>query len=263
MPTARTDDGLNLFYETRGDGPLDLLFMHGWAGSGAYWDETVGSLDLAGLRAITFDMRGHGSSDSAEAGFGLERIAADALAVAEAAGAASFVAVGFSMSGKFAQYLSCANPERVRGLILVAGAPAGEIPFPPETYAYFMSCAGDRERMRGMMAQFVKEPIRPETLERFLDDAVRVPLGALDGTLGACVNTSFADRLAGARVPTLVVGGTHDPIFAPEVLRGGVAAPLAGARVALVDCSHEIPVERPRELAALIEAFLAGLGGGG
>ena len=262
MPTALTDDGLNISYEVRGDGPADLLLMHGWAGSGAYWDETVGQLDLGGLRVITYDMRGHGGSGRAEKGFDLERIAGDALAVADAAGAERFVAVGFSMSAKFAQYLSCSNPGRVRGQVLVAGAPAGEIPFPAETFAYFMSCAGDRGRMSEMLSRFVKEPLRPEVLSRFLDDAVKVPLGALEETLGACINTSFADRLAGACVRTLVVGGAHDPIFSPEVLRRGVAAPVPGARVTILDCSHEIPVERPRELAALIEAFVAGLGDG-
>ena len=75
-----------------------------------------------------------------------------------------------------------------------------------------------------------------------------------------CLDTTFVDRLRGARVPTLVIGGVHDPIFTPDVLRQGVVGLIAGARVALLDCSHEIPIERPAECAALIEAFLAGLG---
>jgi pimeloyl-ACP methyl ester carboxylesterase len=74
--------------------------------------------------------------------------------------------------------------------------------------------------------------------------------------------TSFAERVAGLRTPTVVVGGLHDAMFAPDALRTGVAAPLPGARLALLDCGHEIPLERPGELAALLEAFLAGLGGG-
>jgi len=262
MPTVRTDDGVNIFYETRGDGPSNLLFMHGWAGSSAYWNAMLRHLDLTGLRTITFDMRGHGESDRAETGFSLDRIAGDTWAVADDAGAEKFVVVGFSMSGKFAQYLSCMNPERVEGQILIAGAPASEIPFPPETYAYFLSCAGDRERMREMISQFIKEPLEPEAMSRFLDDAIKVPLGALDGTLGTCINTSFSDKLAKACTRTLVIGGAHDLIFSPEVLRQGVVAPLSGARLAVVNSSHEIPIEKPQELATLLEAFLAGLGNG-
>jgi pimeloyl-ACP methyl ester carboxylesterase len=59
--------------------------------------------------------------------------------------------------------------------------------------------------------------------------------------------------------PTLVIGGTGDTMFPPDALRAAVVGPLAQARLELVDCGHEIPLEAPHELAALIEGFLAGL----
>lgn len=37
------------------------------------------------------------------------------------------------------------------------------------------------------------------------------------------------------------------------------ASHVPRARLAVLDAGHEIPLEQPRELAALIEAFLAGL----
>jgi len=49
-------------------------------------------------------------------------------------------------------------------------------------------------------------------------------------------------------------------MFPPDALRAAVVAPLAGAQLALVDAGHEIPIEAPRELAAMIDAFLADLG---
>jgi pimeloyl-ACP methyl ester carboxylesterase len=48
-------------------------------------------------------------------------------------------------------------------------------------------------------------------------------------------------------------------MFTPDLLRDAVAAPLPGARLALLDAGHEIALELPQQLAALIEAFLAGL----
>ncbi|MCM3871316.1 MAG: alpha/beta hydrolase [Pyrinomonadaceae bacterium] len=260
MTTVRTADGISISYKTLGDGPRNLLFMHGWAGSSSYWDELLKHLNLAGLRAITYDMRGHGESDRAETGFTLDHIAQDALAVADYAGADKFVLIGFSMSGKFAQYVSCICPDRVEGQILIAGSPAGVIPFPQETYAFFLSCAENREMMRVMISQFIKERVQAEVMDRFLDWAIKVPLVALEGTLNTCINESFAEKLAEVRTRTIVIAGSHDPIFSPEALGQGVVAPLSRARLALVDCSHEIPIEKPRELAALIEAFLAGLG---
>ena len=172
IPTAaRADDGTAIAYRTRGTGPVDVLFMHGWAGSGANFQETLKYLDLTGVRVIAVDLRGHGDSDKPEGTFSLDRVAQDILAVADHLDSARFVVVGFSMSAKFAQYLACIAPGRVRGQMLVSGCPTGEIPFPAETHQ----------------------------------------------------------------------------------------APIPGARLVLLDANHEIPVERPRELAGLLEAFLAGL----
>jgi pimeloyl-ACP methyl ester carboxylesterase len=75
----------------------------------------------------------------------------------------------------------------------------------------------------------------------------------------ACIGSSFADRLGDVATPTLVVGGAHDPMFTPDGLRATMVDAIPRARLALLDCSHEVPLERPRELAGLIEAFLAGL----
>ena len=62
------------------------------------------------------------------------------------------VLVGFSMSGKFAQYVATCRPERVSGLVLVAGFQASEIPFPQEVIRDWVARAGDRERMRELLS---------------------------------------------------------------------------------------------------------------
>lgn len=258
VKVARSADGVEIAYRTAGEPPPNLLFMHGWAGSGRYFDETLEHLDLSRMRAITFDFRGHGESGSGEA-FGLDDLTADALAVADDAGADSFVLVGFSMSGKFAQHVTCTHADRVLGQILVAGAPAGELSLPPELIADWYARAGSSERMIELVRMFIARPVAKEVLQRFGDDAARVPLLALQGTMEAVTSTSFVDRLQDVRTPTLVVGGRRDPMFSRDALRDGVAAPLHDARLELLDCGHEIPIELPRELAALIDGFLAGL----
>jgi 3-oxoadipate enol-lactonase len=258
-PTAaRADDGTAIAYQTRGTGPADVLFMHGFAGSGAYFEETLKYLDLSGLRIITVDLRGHGASDKPAGSYSLDRLARDMLAVADELGSQQFVVVGFSMSAKFAQYLPCIAPARIRGQVLVAGCPTGEIPFPSETHQDWISRAGSRDRLLELTRWFLTQPVEADVLERWADDAVKVPHTILDESLTTCLRTSFTDRLANMP-PTLVVGGLHDPIMGPELLRTAVVAAIPGARLALVDSNHEIPIERPRELAGLLEAFLAGL----
>jgi pimeloyl-ACP methyl ester carboxylesterase len=260
MPAVTTDDGASLSYACAGEGPPHLLFMHGWAGSGRYFDATIEHLDLTRLGSVTYDLRGHRESSPATDGCTLDRIAADALAVADAAGLSAFVLVGFSMSAKFAQYVAVSAPDRVVGQILIAGCPAGEIPLPRETTDDWLRREGDPVGMAQVPEPYMTREVEPQVLERFGRDAATVGRAALEGTLNAVMTTSFTDRLPALTMPTLVIGGSGDPMFPPDALRAAVVPALAAARLALIDCGHEVPIEAPRELAALIEAFLAGLG---
>jgi pimeloyl-ACP methyl ester carboxylesterase len=256
---VQTDDGISLAYRSVGDGPVGVVFIHGWAGSGAYFDETVGHLDPARTRAVTFDLRGHGASDKETTDYSLDRMADDTLAVMDAAGLDQAVIVGYSMSGKFALYVTCRAPSRVLGQVLVAGSPASEIPLPGELLTDWYSREGSSEQMVELVRGVAAGPVDESALARFGRDAAVIPRSALEGTMTACIETSFVDRLSAVAAPTLVVGGLHDQIFTPDVLREGMVAPIPGARLAILDCGHEIPLERPRELAALLEAFIAGL----
>jgi pimeloyl-ACP methyl ester carboxylesterase len=65
--------------------------MHGWGGSGAYFDETLAHLDPTRARAVTFDFAGHGGSHASHAEPTLDRLAAETIAVADAVEAAAFV----------------------------------------------------------------------------------------------------------------------------------------------------------------------------
>lgn len=260
MAFATSSDGVRVRYDVRGDGALTLLFLHGWAGTGRYFDQTLASMDLKGLRAITFDLRGHGDSDKPENGYTDEQLGRDVLAVADAAGADAIVPVGFSMSGRFAQYVPLLAPKRVRGLVLIAGCPASPIPLPPETRRDWVARAGQAERLAEVPAMFLTQPVDRAILESFGREAAKACAPALDATLGLCIEKDFSGRVREIRVPTLIVAGVHDSIFSPDVLRQAVAGPIPRARTVVLNSNHEIPLEQPRELAAVIEAFVAGLG---
>jgi non-heme chloroperoxidase len=258
MTLAYGRDGVGISYQFQGSGPLTLLFVHGWAGSGDYFRQTIDCLDASGLRTVTVDLRSHGQSDRAD-GYSLDDSAADVLKVADAVDAEKFILLGFSMSAKLAQYVAVQAPTRVVGLMLIAGCPATEIPFPPEILADWYSRVGNAAALSAVTQQYADLPISTQVLERIGEAAAGVPLAALSGTLDTCLTTSFADALHAIHIPIVVVGGTRDSIFTPDVLRAGVLPPLPQARLALLDCGHEIPVEMPTELAAITEGFLAGV----
>ena len=261
MATVLADDGVRISYRVQGAGPTTLLFMHGWAGSGVYFDEVIGELDLNALQVLTIDFRGHGDSEKAVKPYDGDRIADDVWTVADAAGAMNVVLVGFSMSGKFAQYVALRRPARVSGLVLVGGFPASPIPFPQDLLSDWVGRAGDRGRIHEMLVPFISDPVDPAILDRFLDNAVKVSGPVLECTLQSCLSMSFADRVESLEIPILIVGGQRD-VFFPQEAVAQLARRLPCARGISLPCNHEVPMERPRELAHLIEAFVGGLGVG-
>lgn len=262
---VRTDDGATIAYYEMGSGPRTVMFVHGWggAGSGHSWAEVLKYLNLDGLRAIVVDLRGHGQSEQITNGFTIERFGRDLFEVADFAGADRFVLVAFSMSGKWAQWMAADGPERIAGQVLLAPVPATEIPIPDEEKERWLTVArsGDKELFDEWLRAWTKEQLPPEIVDRYFYDVTRTPQTTLGATLDMCVKGAFMERLAAITSPTLVVGGLHDPLIPPDVLRQAVVGPIRGARLALLDSGHELHVEQPRIVAALLEAFLAGSGG--
>jgi class 3 adenylate cyclase len=118
-------DGTNLAYQTGGDGPLDLVFMHG---SGVpvdlLWDDPGfvrirKRLDTFS-RTVWFDGRGWGASDGDPRDcLRGEIIGADLIAVLDAAGFERPALVADTTSGLGAMHFSARHPERLSALVLV------------------------------------------------------------------------------------------------------------------------------------------------
>lgn len=254
-----TDDGVRLAYKITDEGPHELLLMHGWGGSANSWDAFAKSLNPRDFRSIAYDIRGHGDSGKVTFGFTDERFARDALAVADAAGAGKFVAVGYSMSGRFVQYLPLLAPERVAAMVIVAGAPVSAMALPEEVIADWAARAGDRERLRQIPAMFAARP-DPSLLDAYADDAIRASRHALESTLRMLL-TSFEKRITGAAaaVRTLALAGTADTLLGPDTQRA-IAARYTNSKVIEFDCGHEFLIEMPAETAAAVAQFVTALG---
>jgi non-heme chloroperoxidase len=261
VPFARATDNVAIFYETIGDGPRDVVFLHGWGGaaSGHSWKGLLKYLDLTGLRAILVDLRGHGRSDQAPEGYSTAQFARDVFAVAEHAKVDKVAVVAFSMSAKWAQWMACTEPGRVAGLVLIAPAPATELPITEDMLQDWLKCSQDRGAWARFIHGFTKAEISADVLEEYFKDVSTTSRFALAGTFHMCRTGEFGDRLKALQTPTLVIGGIHDPMFTPQFLRERVTAPIPKARLALIDAGHEIPLEAPQQMAGLLEAFLAGL----
>ena len=121
---SRIDAGAaTLHVEETGDGAPALVFLHYWGGSTRTWRLVIDRL-ASSARCVAIDQRGWGLSSAPATGYTIGDLAADARGVITTLGLSDYILVGHSMGGKVAQLLASQRPHGLRGLVLVAPAPA-------------------------------------------------------------------------------------------------------------------------------------------
>jgi 3-oxoadipate enol-lactonase len=131
MPFAQ-GRGARIHYRETGppEGEPVLLIM-GLGGSGRMWWRLEPHLS-ARHRLLLIDNRGTGDSDPVGAGPTMTTMAADAVAVLDAAGVDQAHVVGTSMGGMVAQHVALDHRRRVTSLVLACttgGGPGGAPPW--------------------------------------------------------------------------------------------------------------------------------------
>ena len=109
MNHATSADGTCIAWTAEGSGPAVLL-VHGITENRRAWDPVARRL-AAERTVVRLDLRGHGASEPA-ADYGLAAMAADVVAVIEAAGLEPPDLVGHSLGGLVATAVGAARPVR-------------------------------------------------------------------------------------------------------------------------------------------------------
>lgn len=258
---ARCNDLEVAWFEAgRGD---PLVLIHGLADDHRAWRRSLPDLMLR-RRVILYDLRGHGESTVGEPDGSLRQLGDDLVGLMDAIGVDRADVAGFSLGGTIAMRVGIDHPERVRRLVLVA------------TSSRVGRAAADWYRQRADMVARGDTRLR-ETLDRDTSDVyAQSPHELEEGLLirrqstsdprgygNACeamegLNAAPLDpELSKIRAPTLIVASEKDqhcPPRAAEIIAGRIAASRLEV---LPDAGHPIPVEKSRELAGLINSFLA------
>src|SRR2546423_4687473 len=113
--------GVRVFFEVCGfaGGRTPVLLTHGYSSSGQMWEPNLEAL-TAGRQVITWDIRGHGRSDSPDdpSLYSEDLSVGDMAAVLDAAGAERAVVGGLSLGGYLSLAFHLRYPERVAALML-------------------------------------------------------------------------------------------------------------------------------------------------
>jgi 3-oxoadipate enol-lactonase len=260
--------GVVLAGEASGEGE-PVLLLHGLTATRRYVVHGSRVLERAGRRVIAYDARGHGASSPAEGpgAYTYEELAADAVAVLDAAGAGRADLVGQSMGSATAVAVALARPERVRALVIVTPAHLGR---PSRDLARWDRLAeglrtGGPEGFLAAMGPLTvgerwRESVRTVILQRL--GRHEHPEGVVDALRGIPRSAAFdgLEALAGIRAPTLIVGSRDDvdPDHPLEVAEE-YARRIPGARL-LVDAPGESPLAwRGGALSKAVLEFLGRL----
>jgi pimeloyl-ACP methyl ester carboxylesterase len=272
MPTISTT-GATISYSVAGSGPA-VLFIQGVGVVGNGWRPQLDGL-ADRHRVLAFDNRGIGASTLEDPrSVTVEAMAADALAVADAAGVESFHVVGHSVGGVVAQELALKARARVKSLTFMCtfahGAQAAKL-----SAGMFVTALRTRIGPRAMRRAAFLSLVMPEALLATKDRAAFAeelrPLFGRDladqppvvmKQLRASARYDAFPRLGQlAGIPTLVLSAAHDRIARPEYGRS-LAAAIPGARyVEIADAAHGLPLQSPQQVNDLLAAHFAGAAG--
>ncbi|AWU97260.1 3-oxoadipate enol-lactonase [Azospirillum ramasamyi] len=255
--------GITQHYDLTGpdDAPV-LLFANSIGTSFHIWDAVVPHLSQR-YRILRYDMRGHGLTEvtpvSDDAGYSMDLLADDAAGLLDALGIQRAHVCGLSIGGMMAQRLAVKAPGRIHGLILcdtaaVIGPPSVWTDRIAAIRARGMTAISD-----GVMARWFTQAFRDGRPDQIRGYTAMVARTTEDGYVGCAMAIRDADlHAANAAIaaPTLVICGEHDVATPPDAARD-LAAGIPGARFELLPGAAHIPgVEKPAELAALIDGFL-------
>ena len=242
-------DGVQIHYEVAGDGQ-PVLLTHGYSASSVMWRDNVPALVNAGYKVITWDMRGHGTSDSPDdpARYSEELTVGDIEAILDAVGAERAVIGGMSLGGYMTLTYNLRHGGRARALMLIDTGPGFKNDAAREKWN---ASAGERAAnlLANGEAALSKSPEARMQTQNFtgLAHAAR---GMLAQSSGAAIHS-----LPDIDKPTLVVVGDKDEPFLAA--SDYMAKKIPGARkVVIPDAGHAANVDQPAAFNAAVIEFL-------
>jgi pimeloyl-ACP methyl ester carboxylesterase len=256
--------------DTGGDGPAGVvILLHGFPQDRRCWDQVAPALAADGYRVLAPDLRGYSpaAQPAARSAYRNSELAADVLALADAAGAERFHLAGHDWGAALAWYVAGRHPERVASLAalsvphprafteaMVSSSQlarswymaAWQVPWLPEW-------ALTRRGGRALRNTLVSSGLDPATADRYTA-RTREP-GGLRGPLNwyRAMPFSLREPARTAQVPTMFVWGNRDK-FVGRAAAERCGRYVSGAyRFAELDgASHWLPEREAEQVTGLL-----------
>ena len=269
-------NGVALHYRDWGGDGRPIVLLHGLASNARIWDLVAPRLTDDG-RVLAFDQRGHGLSDKPETGYGFAEVTADLAAALDALALRDPVVVGHSWGANVAAVFAAEHPERAAAIGLIDG---GVFDLSSNMSWEDAERTMAPPRLAGTPRSRFLEMIREHELGAIWNDEIEA---AFMGNFEVREDDTIApwltfDRhmmilraiygyhpeqvLQKIRVPTTIMPCIGDAASAmAQRKRDAVArahALLADGHVTwFEDAIHDVPVQKPEDVAAAIIRLVA------
>ncbi len=273
-----------------------VLLLHGFPELAHSWRHQLPALAAAGYRAIAPDMRGFGGTTAPEAveAYDILALAGDVVGLLDALDLESAVVVGHDWGADVAWKTALVHPSRVRAVAGLSVPFIPRAPAPPTQimrehigegfYIVWFQAPGvaeaalSRDVRRTLLAREVwgaawaerddadprPEWLSEEDLEVYVETFERTGFtGGLNWYRNIDRNWEVLAPYADLRIeqPALFLTGSRDPVasFMPHQAMEGWVTDLREV-VVIEGAGHWVQQERPDEVNAALERFLAGAG---
>lgn len=275
MTIARTDDGVDLYYESTGSG-TPVVFVHEFAGDMRSWEPQVRYFSRR-YQVITFNARGYPpSAVPAEASsYSQLRAVADILAVMDHGGIAKAHIVGLSMGGFATLHFGLHHAERALSLCVAGCGYGAELTQRDRFRGEAEACAamlltegmavfGEKYAMGPTRLPFLRSD--PRGFAEFKAQLIgHSALGSANTQLGVQRERpslyNMTESLAKLTVPTLIVNGDEDwPCLRPGILLKETIP--SAALTVIPNCGHTMNLEAADQFNRIVDDFLTHAGSG-
>ena len=245
-------DGVRIYYEDHGSGPAVLL-SHGYSATSRMWEGQVAALKDR-YRVITWDMRGHGKSDSPadQAKYSEEATCGDMAGILKALGIEKAVVGGLSLGGYMSLAFNVRYPEMVNALMLFDTGPGYKNPVAREGWNKTAEQRAVNFETKGLEAlgRGAEVRVAQHTSAEGLAKAARGMLAQFDSRI--------IESLETITVPTLVLVGAKDEPFLGAT--DYMIKKIPGSTSAVIpDAGHAANIDQPAAFNEATAAFLDGL----
>lgn len=251
MPTIERD-GVTIYYEDHGQGE-PVLLTHGYSATSQMWKGQVEA--FAGrYRITTWDMRGHGQTDSPDdlALYSEAATVEDMAAILDHLGIEKAVIGGLSLGGYMSMAFNVAHPEKVRALMLIDTGPGYKKDEPRAAWNETSYKRAENLEQNGLAALGSGSEVRI-AMHRGADGLAKAARGMLTQ-----FDSRIIESLPNITLPTLVLAGANDTPFLGAT--DYMANKIPGASKAIVpDAGHASNIDQPAAFNAAVGDFLAGL----